>query len=374
MQNLRLLILSVLFGLTSTAALAQTRDYDVTVGLRALESGDFAAAVANLTEGSMQGYGIAQYHLGLMYHQGIGIEVDYERAMQLYALSAQQGLSRAQVNLALMYDRGEGTAQDYREAYYWYRQAAEQGNADGQYALGTMNFYGQGRSTDYEEAIRWYQEAARQGHRDAQFNLGVMHMNGLGTDANPVVALTWFTMAADSGSADAQYNAGLMYASGLGTERDLAAARDYLLQAAEQGMRDAEAQLGLLFVSADTEELSRDYEQARFWFNRAAHRGDALSQFYLGRIFAEGLGIERNLAIGHMWYEVSYHFGYQQALSYMEPLHEEMDEEVFNQARFMAVRWMTAYARENPGTVRLVRVDPETGEPADEPAEDAPSP
>lgn len=370
MHTLRFLILTLLI---STSAWAQTRDYDVQVGLRALESGDYAAAVANLTEGSMQGYAVAQYYLGLMYQQGIGIEVDYERAMQLYALSAQQGMVQAQFNLGLMYDRGEGTAQDYREAYYWYQQAAEEGSADGQYALGTMNFYGQGRPQNYPEAIRWYQESARQGHRDSQFNLGVMHMNGLGTDRNPVVALTWFTMAADGGSADAQYNAGLMYASGMGTERSFTQARDYLIMAAEQNLRDAEAQLGLLYVSGDA-EVPRDYEQARYWFNRAAHRGDARSQFYLGRIFSEGLGTESNPAIGHMWYEVSYHFGYEQALTYMERLHDDMDEEVYNQARFMAVRWMTAYARENPGSVRLVRADPETGEPIEEAEEDESTP
>lgn len=367
MNRLRSIFLGLLI---STSALAQTSDYDVQVGLRALESGDYDAAVTNLTEGAMQGYAIAQFYLGLMYHQGIGIDVNFERAMQLYALSAQQGMARAQFNLGLMYDRGEGTQQDYREAYYWYQQAAEQGDADAQYALGTMNFYGQGRPQNYPEAIRWYQESARQGHRDSQFNLGVMHMNGLGTESNPVVALTWFTMAADNGSADAQYNAGLMFAAGLGTERDFIQARDYLIMAAEQNLRDAEAQLGLLYVSGDSEALPRDYEQARYWFNRAAHRGDARSQFYLGRIFAEGLGTDQNLAIGHMWYEVSYHFGYEQATSYMAKLREEMDEELYNQARFMAVRWMTAYARENPGSVRLVRADPETGEPIEEPAED----
>src|SRR5690606_40871548 len=68
-----------------------------------------------------------------IYHQGIGVEPDYERANQLYALAAQQGITSAQINLGLMYDRGEGVAQSYTEAYYWYEQAAEAGNPDGQY-------------------------------------------------------------------------------------------------------------------------------------------------------------------------------------------------------------------------------------------------
>ena len=340
--------------------------YDIQEGLQAFEDQDYEAALANFTDGAMKGHALAQFNLALMYHNGIGTEADYERAMQLYALAAQQGMASAQFNLALMYDRGEGVDQDFDEAYYWYMQAAEQGDASGQYAVGTMNFYGQGRPRDYEEAIRWYQEAARQGHRDAQYNLGVMHLSGMGTEEDPVVALTWFTMAADNGSADAQYNAALMYAAGSGTDQDLNKAVEYLEMAGEQGLRDAQTRLGMLYVSTNTAEFPRDYEKARHWFNESAHQGDPLGQFYLGRIYAEGLGVEQSDKIGHMWYEISMRFGREAGREYMLDLRSRMTGTEVEEAEVMALRWMIAYAVRNPGELQL-RQETQDGRPQEAP-------
>jgi uncharacterized protein len=349
--------ITLLFVLSAPLHAQTNQNYSIEPGLQAFQSEDYDTALENFTQGAMIGHALAQFNLGLMYHQGIGIEPDFERAMQLYALSAQQGIAQAQFNLGLMYDRGEGTLQDYREAYYWYLQAADQGDADGQYAVGTMNFYGQGRPENYAEAMRWYQDAARQGHRDAQYNLGVMHLAGLGIEANPTVALTWFEMAADNGSADAQYNAAMMYLNGQGVSRSPARARDFFEMAAEQNLRDAQTQLGMLYATGNV-DVSRDFEQAHFWFNKAAHRGSALAQFFLGRIHAEGLGFEQSSVIGHMWYEIAYRFGYEQAPQYMRQLREQMDADSIEQAEMLALRWMIAYARRNPGSVRLRREEP----------------
>jgi len=332
--------------------------YDVETGLRAFEAQDYQTALTNFTEGAMLGHALAQFNLALMFHQGIGTAQDFEQAMQLYGLSAQQGITQAQFNLGLMYDRGEGVAQDFREAYYWYQQAADAGSADGQYAVGTMNFYGQGRRENFAEALRWYQEAARQGHRDAQYNLGVMNLNGLGAEANLTVALTWFSMAADNGSADAQYNAAVMYATGRGGERDLVKAQEYFTLAAEQGMRDAQTQLGMLYASGDETVLPRNYEQALIWFNRSAHRGDSTAQFFLGRIYSEGLGTEQNLPMAHMWYEISYRFGYEQAVRAMNRLRGEMNPAQLSESQLMGLRWMTQYAIRNPSSLRTTREAP----------------
>jgi TPR repeat protein len=221
-----------------------------------------------------------------------------------------------------------------------------------------MHFYGQGRAENFEEALTWYQEAARQGHRDSQYNLGVMYLNGLGAEANLTVALTWFTMAADNGSPDAQFNAAVMYATGRGADRDLIKARDYFTMAAELGMRDAQTQLGMLYASDNETELPRNYEQAQFWFNRSAHRGDSTAQFFLGRIYSEGLGTERNLPMAHMWYEISYRFGYEPAVRSMNRLRGEMNPEQLSQSQLMGLRWMTQYAIRNPSSLQTTRDAP----------------
>ena len=51
---------------------------------------------------------------------------------------AEQGFANAQYNLGLMYDEGLGVTQDSAEAVKWFRKAAEQGNDHAQYNLGVM--------------------------------------------------------------------------------------------------------------------------------------------------------------------------------------------------------------------------------------------
>ena len=78
-----------------------------------------------------QGYGQAQYNLGLMYSRGEGVQKDDKEAVKWYHLSAEQGISGAQSNLGLMYEKGLGVKQDYIEAHKWFNIAGVNGNATG---------------------------------------------------------------------------------------------------------------------------------------------------------------------------------------------------------------------------------------------------
>ena len=64
---------------------------------------------------------------------------DYKTAYKLFLPLAEQGDAFAQYNLGLMYDQGLGVPQDYKEAVKWYRLAAEQGYADAQTNLDALS-------------------------------------------------------------------------------------------------------------------------------------------------------------------------------------------------------------------------------------------
>src|ERR1035441_732697 len=55
----------------------------------------------------------------------------------------------------LCYHEGQGVEQDYQEAMKWYRKAADQGNARGQYGLGFCYANGDGVIKDYVQAYKW---------------------------------------------------------------------------------------------------------------------------------------------------------------------------------------------------------------------------
>jgi TPR repeat protein len=129
-------------------------------------------------------------------------KADYATAFQVYHVLADQGLAVAQFNLGLMYANGLGVSKDETEAMKWYRLAADQGRADAQYQLGHL-FYQQ---NNFAEAVKWFRLAADQGRPDAQSNLGVMYAEGEGVPRDDVQALMWFTLAADRNHKDAIEN------------------------------------------------------------------------------------------------------------------------------------------------------------------------
>ena len=109
----------------------------------------------------------AQFSLGLMYYDGLGVPQDYKKALQWFARAADQGNVSAQYNLGLMYYHGDGIPQDYKKAVQWFTRAAEQGHDMAQYNLGFMYEY---VAQDYVQAYKWFNLSAAQGNEEAREN------------------------------------------------------------------------------------------------------------------------------------------------------------------------------------------------------------
>ncbi len=97
---------------------------------------------------------------------------------------------------------------------------------------------------------------------------------------------------AQAGDAAAQYALGNAYHLGMGgLPRQLLVAMRWYLKAATQGHVDAQVNLGVIFIHEITSAGgSRNPEQARYWFKRAAELGDAQAMVYLARIYLDGDG------------------------------------------------------------------------------------
>jgi len=105
---------------------------------------------------------------------------------------ADQGDADAQYHLGVMYANGLGVLQDQAEAARWYRLAADQGHVIAQYALGGMYIYfDDGVPQDYAEAVRLIRLAANQGHRNSQLTLGSLYQRGAGVLQDYVRAHMW---------------------------------------------------------------------------------------------------------------------------------------------------------------------------------------
>ena len=142
----------------------------------------------------------AQYLLGYMYQNGLGIKKDLKESLNWYTKAAEQGNAFAQNNLGVAYFNGNGVTKDYKQSVIWYTKAAEQGNADAQNNLGNAFYNGNGVVQNYKQAFKWYTKAAQQGLDSAQSNLGILYQYGYGVSQDYMKALDFYQKAANQGS------------------------------------------------------------------------------------------------------------------------------------------------------------------------------
>ncbi len=92
--------------------------------MAAYQRGDYATAIRELRLLCEQGNANAQFSLGAMYRNGLGVPQDYAEAVKWYSKAAEQGNADAQHNIGVMYGKGKGVPQDYALAHMWFNLAA----------------------------------------------------------------------------------------------------------------------------------------------------------------------------------------------------------------------------------------------------------
>jgi TPR repeat protein/uncharacterized protein len=193
----------------------------------------YGVAFRHFSEYAKSGNSEAQYYLGLMYLDGLGLpEADTSAAAGLFKSSSDQGFSAAQFRLGVMYLDGLGVPKDQIEAVHSLKLSVDQGNADAQVQLGFMYHSGKGVTQDYKEALSLYKIAAQQGDSRGQNNVGVMYLNGEGVEKSENEAVKWFTLAARAGNDTAKKTLDMieqkqLIARLLESWPELAAASDY---------------------------------------------------------------------------------------------------------------------------------------------------
>ncbi len=92
--------------------------------MAAYQRRDNATTIRELRLLCEQGDANAQFSLGAMYRNGLGVPQDEAEAVGWWRKAAEQGNTKAQYNLGVMYGNGEGVPQDYVQAHMWYNLAA----------------------------------------------------------------------------------------------------------------------------------------------------------------------------------------------------------------------------------------------------------
>ena len=287
----RLALLMVLIAAFIVAAGCAGLNY--TKGVKNYKPENVAQAVEELKPLAEKGSADAQFKLGSLYYQGLGLPQDYGKAVKWFREAAEQRHVYAQVTLGTIYAEGIRGAieEDRPQALMWFIFASaqgdkeamefrdvlasrmtpseiaeaqkmarefkprdaytklykeltplgEQGNAEAQLKLGFMHYSGKGAIRDYEKAIYWFKKSALQGNPLAQSNVGYMYKEGEGVPQDYCEAAKWYAQAAERGNALAQLALGALYEKGLGLPQDEVQSLKWFTLAAIQGNANAKA-------------------------------------------------------------------------------------------------------------------------------------
>jgi len=161
--------------------------------------------VKKIEQEAFAGVAEAQHDLAAIYTAGHGgTRQDYQRAAQWFQEAAEGGVANARYNLGVLYHQGMGVERDIKKAITWYESAAQLGHPEAQYNLGIAYIEGIGVAYAPRRAAHYFESAADSGITEAAYNLGLIYENGLLGKAEPDTALMWYKTASDQDSPEAK--------------------------------------------------------------------------------------------------------------------------------------------------------------------------
>ncbi len=181
--------------------------------------------------------------------------------------------------------------------------------------------------------------AAESGDPKALFQLGMRYSEGNGVKRDMAASAEWFSRAAELGFAPAQYSIGSLHEKGIGVERDVDRAAGFYEQAAMQGNARAMHNLAVIAATGNPSGASPDMDKAVKWFTDAANFGIKDSQFNLGILYGQGLGVPQNLSESYKWFALAAKTGDSDAASKRDEVANAMDPDDLALARKEVAGW-----------------------------------
>lgn len=245
---------------------------ELTIPTQRFVATEKALAVANSQETlreAYHGYPIAQYQMGVLYQQGIGVEKNIQEAIKWYQLAAGKNYSKAEFALGLLAFTGNGVKQDNTVALDWFTKAAFKGCVEAQLFLAQLYELGYGESSSNSYVAK-----------------------------NLNLAKTMYGLAAANNNAEAQYNLAQLYLSGVLDPDDYQKQAHYLKQAyvlfKQASTRIPKAKLALAYFYTNKNVA---LEKQQWAFNVAkqfAKKGNPQAKLLLAIMYDRGIGTTQN--------------------------------------------------------------------------------
>jgi len=200
-------------------------------------------------------------------------------------------------------------------------KAAKQGEAYGEYYVGRMYHHGQGIVKNISDAIRWLESSRNNSlwsriiltdspSNFARIELASIYASGDEVPKDERKAFELTKEASDHGSLKAKVQLSGKYWAGAGVERDLPTAIQLLSEVISKDDKDKSAtakQLMTIVTSVALQEgedalKQKSFEKAYKLFMAAAKQENAEAQYFVGKMYSEGQGVQLNWGQAISWW------------------------------------------------------------------------
>ncbi|MEE1155551.1 MAG: MobP3 family relaxase [Acutalibacteraceae bacterium] len=265
----------------------------------------------------------ANYELGKIYYNGVGVEADTEISNNYFLKAHDLLLSelpnemfesfnynipipnidydtcKVLYTLGTMYYKGLGVPQDYQKAEMYFSASQEKIPYSKIY-LGNISMYGLGKDIDYERAKEYYTEAmtSRSEFTQAQasYKIALMYEKGLGTNVDYELAFrNYFNSATKADLADAHYKMGQLLETEKFKTNDIGkeqangcyqkALELYLKAEKEMENKSTELTIGTMYAKG--QGVAQNEDKAVEWLTKSAKKDNAIAYQKLGAIYAD---------------------------------------------------------------------------------------
>lgn len=176
------------------------------------------------------------FYLGEIYHFGLGVDVDYEKAMFYYkeTLKKDPHNLRAKYCIAYAYYAGTGVEKSYEQAYKMFYDLVHKDNyEEAAFHLGECYYLGRSVQQDYQKAFEYFNRALNSDKvyssniYNSKFYLGEMYLLGNGVNFDCQKAKEYFEDIINEKKDDVYYKLALIYLGKYGTYKDEKKAKEY---------------------------------------------------------------------------------------------------------------------------------------------------
>lgn len=259
----------------------------------------------------------AQNEVADMYLYGMGTKKSVEQAVYWLEKAGAAGFWRPLNKLGELYCYGEGVPMDKKKGKAYFERAAKTGYGDAEGNL-AMCYYND-EPEHMDQAARYLRRAFAHGalyEGDIANILGILLLEGNGVKRDDEESFAWIQRAADRGSVAGMNHLGIYYEKGIGTGKNRELAEEWCKKAADKGHVGAAVQYGIYMREEGNLKTSLHY------FKKAAEKGDANGQTWLGSCYLYGIGTKEDKEEARKWLTKAAANGEDDARGLLEELEE----------------------------------------------------